>query len=76
MTVEDVAMRIRFAEDVHEAKTLNEFIQRDILSWSKIYSRVSSETSQVFNSLVVATTGGNPKFEEVSMEQQPQIRTS
>ena len=32
MTAEDVAMRIRFAEDVHEAKTLNEFIPRDILS--------------------------------------------
>ena len=37
---------------------------------SKIYSRVSSETTG-FNSLVVAT-GGNPKF-EVSMEQQPKL---
>jgi DNA sulfur modification protein DndB len=74
MTIEDVAMRIRFAEEVHEAKTLNEFIQRDILpAGAKSIAEYLQKPHRFFNSLVVATTGGNPKFEEVSMEQQPKL---
>ena len=76
MRMEDVAKHIRYANEVHENKSLATHIQRAI-NHSRVKKQIVKYLSQneqrFFGSIVVAGLDGNPEWFEVKAENQPEF---
>ncbi len=68
MTLEQVAARVRFAEELHPNRPLSELIQRtlDQGRGKKIAHYLRTQPERLFNSLVVATYEGEPHWYSIS----------
>ena len=64
MSMEEVATRLSYAEDVHKSKKLSEMIQRKLKEGRsrEIADYLLGEEQRFFNSLVVAIYGGDPAW--------------
>ena len=74
MSVKDIAKEIKFADDVHKANALGDLIQRRVLKkGAQSIAEYLQKRHRFFNSLVVATTGGSPKFYSVNLEDNKEL---
>lgn len=64
MSMEEVATRLSYAEDIHKSKKLSEMIQRKLKEGrsKEIAEYLLGEKQRFFNSLVVAIYGGDPAW--------------
>lgn len=68
MTMQDVAKRISYAEEIHESKTLNEFLQRRVTDRSdEIVKYIETQQQRFFNSIIVGVYGGSPEWYELEV---------
>ncbi len=70
MTFRDVADRVSFADQIHEAKSLKELLQRTITGnrSKEIKDYLINQPERFFNALVVGTFGGSPNWYELDVE--------
>jgi DNA sulfur modification protein DndB len=68
MNLEEIANRIRFAEEVHKNVNLSDMIQRQLQQGRSalIAKYLEEQEERFFNSLVVATYGGDPNWHALS----------
>lgn len=68
MNLADLSNRVRYADEVHKNKSLSDMIQRQIKSnrGKQIADYLSTQPERFFNSLVVATYGGQPNWHALS----------
>lgn len=68
MSLDQVARRIRYAEEVHKNKSLSDMIQRQLKGKrsNQIAEYIRSQPERFFNALVVATYGGEPNWYALS----------
>ena len=73
MRMSDIAERISVAEDIHTSKSLRDLLQRTLSGnrTNKITDYLVGQDQRFFNSLVVGTYGGDPKWHEVSIRNTP-----
>jgi DNA sulfur modification protein DndB len=64
MTLEELAKRVSYAEEIHNNKNLSDMIQRKIVQGrsAQIAKYIGEQKERFFNSLVVATYEGNPNW--------------
>ncbi|MGE0702454.1 MAG: DNA sulfur modification protein DndB [Vicinamibacterales bacterium] len=64
MSMDEVAARLSYAEDIHKSKKLSEMIQRKLKEGrsKEIAQYLLAEKQRFFNSLVVAIYGGDPAW--------------
>ncbi|MDW3206066.1 MAG: DNA sulfur modification protein DndB [Alphaproteobacteria bacterium] len=64
MNLKELAQRVRYAEEVHNNKHLSDMIQRQLTRGRSalIAAYLDSQEERFFNSLVVATYGGQPNW--------------
>ena len=74
MSMEEVAARLSYAEDIHKSKKLSAMIQRTLKRGRSkdIAAYLLREEQRFFNSLVVAIYGGNPAWHGFS-DFRPQV---
>ena len=67
MPVQEVASRVRYAEEVHKDKALSQLIQRALEGprATRIAEYLRTNPDRFFNSLVLATYGGSPEWVEI-----------
>jgi DNA sulfur modification protein DndB len=67
MPISEVGARVQYAEEIHPNKALSELIQRSLEGprARQIAEYLSSTKERFFNSLVLATYGGNPEWLEI-----------
>jgi DNA sulfur modification protein DndB len=64
--IEELAKRVKFADEIHTSKELSELIQRSLEGpRAKQIADYLKTKERFFNSLVLATYGGNPDWLEV-----------
>ncbi|MCP4120242.1 MAG: DGQHR domain-containing protein [Bacteroidetes bacterium] len=63
-SVEDLAKRVNFANEIHNSENLSKLIQRELKTkrGREIAEYLESEDQRFFNSLVVAVYGGEPQW--------------
>jgi DNA sulfur modification protein DndB len=68
VSLQEVAKRVQFADEIHKSKQLSEMIQRKLQSTrsSQIARYIRTQPERFFNSLVVATYGGNPDWHAIA----------
>jgi DNA sulfur modification protein DndB len=68
MNLQELAKRVRFAEEVHSNKLLSKMIQRQLTKErsTQIASYLEEQKERFFNSLVVATYKGQPNWHALS----------
>ncbi|NDZ17783.1 hypothetical protein C7T35_34515 [Variovorax sp. WS11] len=68
MSVQELSERVRFAEEVHKNKNLSGMIQRQLrlTRSAQIANYIKNQPERFFNSLVVATYGGQPNWHAIS----------
>ena len=68
MSLNELARRVRYANKVHQNKSLSDMIQRELdeRRSEEIARYLSDVPERFFNSLVVATYGGNPNWHPLS----------
>ena len=65
----DIVDRVSIAEEIHVADSLKELLQRGLKNRAPdIASYLKSQSQRFFNSLVVGTYGGSPKWYEVDIK--------
>jgi DNA sulfur modification protein DndB len=64
MNLNDLADRVRYAQEIHNNKNLSEMIQRKLKTnrSKEIASYILDQKEHFFNSLVIATYDGNPNW--------------
>jgi len=68
LKMKDAAERVKYAEEIHESRTLNDFLQRRITKRSKTISDyLIQQPQRLFNALVVGVYEGNPRFAELAL---------
>jgi DNA sulfur modification protein DndB len=67
MSIQEIGVRVRYAEEIHPDKALSQLIQRSLEGprARHIASYLASTQERFFNSLVLATYGGSPEWLEV-----------
>jgi len=67
MRMDQIAKRVKYAADIHKNKKLSDMIQRELNSkrTDAIATYLNEQEERFFNSLVVATYGGNPNWHSV-----------
>lgn len=74
MRLSDVAARVQLAEELHEAKSLSEYIQRRVTKRSEEIAKYLEEHEErFFNSLVIGVYGGMPQFFAVDIKPNPHL---
>lgn len=69
MKMKDVAERIGVAEEIHESKSLNDLIQRQLTDRaSQIRNYLLNQPQRFFNALVVGVYGGDPEWYELDIQ--------
>ncbi len=68
MDFRELSARVRFADEVHENKALSDMIQRRLEGnrSAQIADYLKSQSERFFNSLVIATYGGEPNWYALS----------
>lgn len=68
MNFEELASRVRYANEVHQNKSLSDMIQRELQSRriGEIADYLREQSERFFNSLVIATYGGDPNWHALS----------
>ncbi|TGG91792.1 DGQHR domain-containing protein [Natronospirillum operosum] len=66
--LDEIAKRVRFAEEIHSNRNLSEMIQRQLKKGrsDQIANYIKTQNDRFFNSLVVATYGGEPNWHALS----------
>jgi DNA sulfur modification protein DndB len=67
VSIDQIAGRISFAKDIHKIEKLSQMIQRDLNKGriDQISSYLRNQDERFFNSLVVATYGGQPNWNPI-----------
>lgn len=73
MRLQDVAARIKLAEDIHESRSLNELIQRALSKRANEITEylVTKKEDRFFNAIVVGVYGGEPEWFDLRVEENP-----
>lgn len=68
VSLEEIARRVQFADEIHKSKQLSGMIQRKLQSTrsTQIASYIKTQPERFFNSLVVATYGGKPNWHPIT----------
>lgn len=68
VTLEEVAKRVQFADEIHKSKQLSGMIQRKLQSTrsAQIANYIKTQPERFFNSLVVATYKGKPDWHAIT----------
>ncbi len=68
MDLEELSARVRYAEEIHKNKFLSDMIQRQLKKSrsAEIAEYLETQPERFFNSLVVATYGGQPNWHALS----------
>jgi len=68
VSMNEVAKRVQFADEIHKSKQLSGMIQRKLQSnrSAQIASYIKTQPERFFNSLVVATYGGKPDWHAIT----------
>lgn len=68
VSLDEIAKRVKFADEIHRSKQLSEMIQRKLQSArsAQIASYIKTQPERFFSSLVVATYGGNPDWHAIT----------
>lgn len=68
MTIDELSRRVAFAEELHNNKALSGMIQRQLKKHrgTQIAEYLQTQQDRFFNSLVVATYGGQPNWYAIS----------
>lgn len=68
VSLEEIAKRVQFADEIHKSKQLSGMIQRKLQSTrsAQIASYIKTQPERFFNSLVVATYGGKPDWHAIT----------
>ncbi|MGD9537121.1 MAG: DNA sulfur modification protein DndB [Alphaproteobacteria bacterium] len=69
MTMQQVATRISYAQEIHSSQSLSELIQRELKEGraKEIAEYIGKNDDRFFNSLVVAIYGGSPGWHELEV---------
>ena len=69
MRMKDIAQRVRPVPDIHDTKTLSDWIQRQLQEGHTdlIRNYLESQPQRLFNALVIGVYGGSPEFCEVKI---------
>ena len=68
LTMNQIAEHVRFAEDIHSNESLRDLLQRRLTKRSgNITQYLLNQDQRFFNALVVASYGGAPKWQEISL---------
>lgn len=69
MRMEDAAIRISIAKEIHSSKSLQDLLQRQLTNRSlEISTYLLSQGQRFFNALVVGTYGGDPQWTELAIK--------
>lgn len=73
MRMSDVAKRVSIVDEIHTSESLRDLLQRTLQGerTTKIKDYLITQDQRFFNSLVVGTYGGDPKWHEVSIKSTP-----
>ncbi len=72
MKMSDIAERISIAKEIHKSESLQELLQRNLTDRANgIADYLIKQDQRLFNSLVIGTYGGDPKWHEVSIKSTP-----
>ena len=72
MKMLDIAERISIAKEIHKSELLQDLLQRDLTDRaSGIADYLTKQEQRLFNSLVIGTYGGDPKWHEVAIKNTP-----
>lgn len=68
MKLKDIAERVSIADEIYQSKTLSEMVHRVIKSTrgNEIKNYLIKQEQRFFNSLIVATYGGNPSWYDIT----------
>lgn len=68
MDLAELSARVRYASEIHKSKALSDMIQRKLKTSrsSEIAAYLKNQPERFFNSLVVATYGGQPNWHALS----------
>ncbi len=69
MTMQQVATRVSYAQEIHSSQSLSELIQRELKEGraKEIAEYIGKNGDRFFNSLVVAVYGGSPGWHELEV---------
>ncbi|MVS99781.1 DGQHR domain-containing protein [Devosia marina] len=64
MSIDEIARRVSYADEIHKNKKLSDMIQRSLKAArsAQIADYIKTQEERFFNSLVVATYGGQPNW--------------
>lgn len=67
MGIDEIARRVSYADEIHKNKKLSDMIQRSLKAArsSQIADYIKTQDERFFNSLVVATYGGQPNWSAI-----------
>ncbi len=67
MNMEEVARRVSYADEIHKNKKLSDMIQRSLKATrsAQIAEYIETQDERFFNSLVIATYGGQPNWSAI-----------
>lgn len=69
MTFEEISKRLSMADEIHKSEGLKTLIQREVKDRTKrIVDYLKTQEQRFFNSLIVGLYGGNPKYQEITVE--------
>ncbi|MCG8622988.1 MAG: DGQHR domain-containing protein [Proteobacteria bacterium] len=68
MPLDEIACRVQYAKEIHEYESMSEMIQRDLKNrrGKDIAEYLTTQDERFFNSLVVASYGGQPNWHALS----------
>lgn len=68
MSLDEIAKRISYADEIHKNEKLSDMIQRSLKSVrsKQIAEYIENQDERFFNSLVVATYGGQPNWSSIN----------
>ena len=78
MSLDEISARVSYADEIHNNKKLSDMIQRSLkkVRSEQIANYIRSQNERFFNSLVIATYGGNPNWlavDHLDSEQHPEL---
>lgn len=74
MTFEEISKRLSMADEIHKSKGLKTLIQREVKDRTKvIVDYLKSQEQRFFNSIIVGLYGGNPQYQEITIEKDNNI---
>jgi len=69
MTFEEINKRLSMADEIHKSEGLKTLIQREVKDRTKgIVEYLKTQEQRFFNSLIIGIYGGNPKYQEITVE--------